>query len=83
MLMKITQHLHLSKKGDRESESKLINRLGQIRRHVVTVNDLSPDLLKVFKESVEYLRSVGRTVNFTAEDPGYWITARDGKTPRF
>lgn len=83
MMLKISDHLKSAKNGNRESESKLINRLGQVRRHITNFNSLSENLTEVFKEAVEWLRSTGRTVDFTAKDPGYWITARDGKTPRF
>lgn len=83
MLLKISEHLEAARSGNRESESKLINRLGQVRRHITNFNNLSENLMEVFKEAVEWLRSTGRTVDFKAKDPGYWITARDGKTPRF
>lgn len=84
MVIKLRDHLANAKAGNRKSESKLCNRLGQLRRCIVSFSDLSPDLQDIIKESVVWLRwYTGRKVDFTREDPGYWITARDGKTPRF
>lgn len=83
MLLKIEGHLNSARNGNRESESKLINRLGQLRRHISSFNELTPDLKAAVKEAVEWIRTTGRAVDFTASNPGSWITARDGKTPRF
>lgn len=83
MVQKLENHLSKAVNGDREAESKLINRLGQIRRHVASFDTLSANLQDVIKKSVSWLRTIGRSVDFKNTDPGYWITARDGKTPRF
>lgn len=82
MSVKLLEHLEAAKRGDRERESRLINRLGQIRR-CVEFNCLTDNLKEVIGQAVEWLRSIGRTVNFKTEDPAMWITARDGKTPRW
>lgn len=83
MVVKLTEHLAAAKSGDRERESKLINRLGQLRRNTSSLNTLNTTLVDVVKQSADFLRSTGRSVNFAHEDPRYWITARDGKTPRW
>lgn len=83
MVIKIEEHLTAAQAGDRVRESKLINRLGQIRRNVSSFNILNDNLKEVIVKSSIWLRSVGRNVDFKNEDPCYWITARDGKSPRW
>lgn len=83
MIVKLTDHLSSAKAGNRESESRLINRIGQIRRSIGPMSNMTESLLEVFKEAIGWIRSTGRTVNLTSDDPAMWITARDGKTPRF
>lgn len=82
MITKLADHLSNAKKGDRESESKLCNRLGQLRRNI-TFDCLTDDLRITIKEACDWLRTTGRTVDFTQTNPGMWITSRDGKTPGF
>ena len=83
MVVKIDGHLKKARAGAREAESKLINRIGQLRRCVEHFTVLQYMLQDSVKEAVEWLRSTGRRVDFSAEDPRYWITARDGKSPRW
>lgn len=81
LLTKLNGHLRNAKNGNCKAESKLCNRLGQIRRHFQW-SELDDDLQSAVKESVEFLRSVGRNVDFKNEDPRYWITNRN-KNPRW
>ena len=83
MACKIASHLANARRGDRLSESKLINRIGQLRRCVDHFDNLGLVLQDVVKESIAWIRTTGRTVNFSADDPRYWVTARDGKSPRW
>lgn len=80
---KLSGHLANAKNGDRNSESKLVNRLGQMRRNVPTLSLLNESLADTVKECVDWVRTTGRKVDFANQDPRYWITARDGKTPRW
>lgn len=82
-LVKINDHLAAAKRGDRERESKLINRLGQLRRSTSSLDVLNDDLKDAVKEAVTWLRSTGRSVNFGHDNPGMWVTLRDGRSPRF
>jgi phage gp46-like protein len=79
--MKINNHLQNAKLGDREAESRLCNRLGTLRRSI-EIKDMSPDLQDVIKEAAAWLRSTGRKIDFTNQDPALWITTRSGN-PRF
>jgi len=83
MILKLEDHLRAAMAGDRERESKLINRLGQIRRNIPHFSDLLDNLQDVIKRSVEWLRSIGRKVDFQHPNPAMWISARDGKSPRW
>ena len=76
--LKLRQHLAAAVLGDRERESKLINRIGQIRRHVPRVSDVHPDIKQVLRESRAWLEAVGRKIDFMNEDPRHWISARGG-----
>jgi hypothetical protein len=82
MLVKLETHLQNAQNGNRLAESKLINRIGQIRRNVESFNSLNSDLQDVIKRSVEWLRTTGRTVDLKNENPALWITMRDG-SPRW
>lgn len=77
-LLKIEGHLTSAKNGNREAESKLCNRIGQLRRHISSVNDLPEDLQAAVKESVDWLRSQGRVIKLGSKDPREWISARGG-----
>ena len=83
LVIKMRDHLEKAKAGDREAESKLINRLGQLRRNMESTESFTQDLQDQILASVVWLRSTGRKVDFANPNPGLWITARDGKTPRF
>lgn len=83
MTVKLAEHLAAAQRGDRERESKLINRLGQMRRNVASFDKLSDNVKEEVAKSVTWLRSVGRKVDFSNTNPAFWITARDGKTPRW
>ena len=80
MIIKIEGHLRNARNGDGEAESKLCNRIGQIRRHVKHVDHREPDLMGLVKESVDWLRSQGRKINLHSEDPREWISTRDGRS---
>ncbi len=81
-LLKIEGHLASAKNGNKEAESKLCNRIGQLRRHIASVEDLPEDLRAAVKESVDWLRNQGRVVKLGSADPREWISARGG-TPRW
>lgn len=83
MIRKLSDHLTAAKEGDRVRESRLINRIGQIRRNVKDTSKLSTDMKSMIAESIEWLEKVGRKVDFKNPNPALWITARDGKTPRW
>lgn len=83
LVIKMRDHLKKAKTGDREAESRLINRLGQLHRNMESTESFTQDLQDQILASVVWLRSIGRKVNFGNPNPGLWITARNGKTPRF
>ena len=68
-----------ARKGDAKSESKLINRLCDVRASIAHFPTLPRDLREVIEEVVAYLRSVGRTITFGSNDPTLWVSARDGR----
>lgn len=82
MVVKLADHRQRAKQGDRDAESRLCNRLGQLRRNVPTMKQMSPNLQEEIRESVQFLRSIGRRVDFMNPNPAYWITTRSGK-PRW
>ncbi len=82
MVVKLSDHLANAKAGSKDSESRLCNRLGQLRRNV-EFSCLQTALVEAVTEAITWLRSTGRTVDFKQEDPTRWITTRDGKTPRW
>ena len=76
----IVEPYQKSRNGDRGAESELCNRLGTLRR---VFPEKMPAFLKdQLKDAVEWLRYLGRTVDFRKEDPRDWISQRDG-TPRW
>lgn len=82
--LRIRDHLKNAKSGIKESETRLCNKLGTIRRSIgYSFKSISPDLLTAIKESSDWLRTTGRNVDFASDDPRKWITARDGVSPRF
>lgn len=83
MTVKITSHLADAKAGSRDAESRLINRVGQLRRNVENFGGLGYDLKDAVLAAVTWLRSVGRRVDFSNPDARYWVTARDGVSPRW
>lgn len=80
--LKLQNHLANARKGNRDSESRLVNRLGQIRRMVPSFKMLTPSIAGLVRASTTYLRTTGRTVDFTHPNPALWITTRSGK-PRW
>jgi len=81
LMLKLKRDLEMAKKGNKLSESKLCNRIGSLRRSA-DFRDLNPDLQNLLRESVDWLRSVGRKVNLGCDDPRQWISTRDGR-PRW
>ena len=79
LMVKIRNHLHAARRGDRERESRLINRLGSLRRSSEAFNGLTLDLQAAVKDAVNYLRTTGRKVDFKNPDPALWITTRSGQ----
>ena len=79
LMIKIRNHLHAARRGDRERESRLINRLGSLRRSSKSFNGLTLDLQATVKDAVKFLRAVGRKVDFKNPDPALWITTRSGQ----
>jgi len=78
LLLKMESYLQKAKNGDSDAESRLCNRIGQLRRHFPSFNQLPGELGRVTKESVDWLRSVGRVVNLKSENPIDWISIRGG-----
>lgn len=81
MVAKLADHRAGAEAGDRDKESRLCNRLGQLRR-LVKREQMLDALREEVEEAVKFLRSTGRTVDFKQEDPAKWITTRDGR-PRW
>ena len=81
MAAKLADHLAAAKAGDRDRESRLVNRLGQIHRHLST-GQLTGVLADQFKEACQWLQSVGRKIDFRNENPACWISQRGG-APRW
>ena len=81
MVLKLEKHLQNAKNGNREAESKLCNRIGQIRRHF-EFPDLPGNIKDLVIESVDWLRTTGRAVDLRNKNPAYWISTRDGR-PRW
>jgi len=77
--LKLISHLNNAKAGDMNAESKLINRIGQLRRNRPSMPE---ELREELKQAVEYLRSVGRVIDLKGDDPSLWISMRGG-APRW
>ena len=77
MVVKLATHRANAERGDTEAESRLCNRVGQLRRWL-KFDDMTENLRDELRESVAYLRRVGRIVNFKSEDPRAWISTRSG-----
>lgn len=80
-MAKLADHRAGAEAGDRDKESRLCNRIGQLRR-LVKREQMLDALREEVEEAVKFLRSTGRTVDFAQEDPAKWITTRDGR-PRW
>ena len=76
----VREYLRAAKNGSRSSESKLVNRLGQVRRCLPMLK--GHQIEPLFLEAVAWLRTTGRIVDLSNADPGRWISTREGK-PRF
>lgn len=81
MVVKLASHRQAAKNGDRLAESKLCNRIGQLRRNVEW-GALSTSLVDEIKASVEFLKTTGREINFASKNPKEWISGRGG-APRW
>jgi hypothetical protein len=82
-LIKIAGHLRAARLGDRDAESKLINRLGELRAAFNSKEDFirwakQSQLDEVLPEAFHWLKSVGRVVNLSATDQSCWISCRGG-----
>lgn len=76
MKQKLIGHLIAAKSGCMVSESKLANRVGQIRR---VFPGKCPETYRAeMTDAIEYLRSVGRKVKLESADPRFWISRRGG-----
>lgn len=81
MMAKLAEHLKAAERGDRDRESRLVNRLGQLRRCVES-SYIRDGLKEQIVAAVDWLRNNGRTVDFSATDPARWISQRGG-APRW
>ena len=77
----LAEHLKAAERGDRDRESRLVNRLGQLRRCVES-SYIRDGLKEQIVAAVDWLRNNGRTVDFSATDPARWISQRGG-APRW
>jgi hypothetical protein len=82
LVLKLRNHMRNAQAGDRDAESRLVNRIGQIRRSVPQIGEIQPEVRDMLKECVVFLRSVGRSVKLDESDPARWITQRGG-SPRW
>lgn len=80
--IKIKGSLLLAKKGDILFENELINYIGTIQRNRYGFEELNQELYGLIEEAIEFLKSVGRKINFNHKDPAYWISTRSGQ-PRW
>ncbi len=79
---KLREHLAAAVLGSRERESRLVNRIGQIRRSVPRMSLLDPAIKQILKEAKEWLAAVGRVIDLGSDDPREWISQRGGQ-PRW
>lgn len=82
LVLKIEEHLRNAKSGDALAESKLCNRIGQVRRHFPTPNTCPAGIMDAVKPAVDWLRSTGRKIDLQNNDPRMWISNRSGN-PRW
>lgn len=82
MVAKLEGHLQSAKNGNRDSESRLVNRLGQLRRHFNTLDEMSGNLQDVYKKAITWLRANERVCDLTNPNPALWISQRGG-APRW
>ena len=80
--IKIKGSLLLAKKGDILFENELINYIGTIQRNRHGFEELNQELKHVIQEALEFLKSVGRSINLNHVDPAFWISTRSGQ-PRW
>ena len=73
----LSVHLKMAKLGERDSEERLIDRLGEIHRSVSPAF-YTEELAEAINDVIDWLRSTGRVVNFAKLDPRHWVTERDG-----
>lgn len=79
---RLRSHLSKAVLGDRAAESRLVNRVGQIRRCAGTIDRLDPGIRQAMRESVAWLRVVGRECDLSSPDPAKWVSKRGG-APRW
>lgn len=77
MILKLEEHLRNAQRGSGEAESKLCNRIGQLRR-CVPFNVLTTNLQEKVGECIKWLRTTGRVLDLKNEDPRQWISNRNG-----
>lgn len=70
-----------AKKGDKKSESKLINRLCDVRASIDNLSKVPQNLREMILMTTRYLMSIGRKVDLRPEqtDPKLWVSARGGQ----
>lgn len=83
MVLKLEGNLQAARKGNYEFETQLINRLGQIHRSVKDFSIMTSELMDTVTEALRWLRAIGRRINFQHDNPAYWVTQRDGYSPRW
>lgn len=81
LLARLREHLELAEAGDRDRESRLINRICQIRASA-EFDSLAPPIKGMVKRGVDFLRSTGRKVNLKSPNQIDWVSQRDG-SPRW
>ena len=81
LIARLREHLVLAEAGDRSRESRLINRICQIRASA-EFNSLAPEVRGMVKRGVDFLRSTGRKVNLQSPNQIDWVSQRDG-SPRW
>jgi len=75
---RIVANLASARGGDRDAESRLVTRIGEVRATWRTFNEVPDFLQDAVKEAVTFLRQVGRKIDFKSADPGCWVSGRDG-----
>lgn len=82
MVVKLESHLQAAKNGDRDAESRLVNRIGQLRRHFPEISDLPPNIFNAMRKACGWLSTNGRVFDLLNEDPALWVSQRGG-APRW